>query len=41
VSLQSLLGAAPSAIQGVDRVQYEHIGGASVTRLTKYISRHP
>lgn len=40
VSLQSLLGATPSTIQGVDRVQYEHIGGASVTRLTKFISRH-
>lgn len=40
VSLQSLLGPKPSVMQGVDRVQFEHIGGASVTRLTKFIPHH-
>jgi hypothetical protein len=35
-------GGSPAAVlRGVDRVQYETVGGKAVTRLTKYLGRAP
>ncbi|HUL15049.1 MAG TPA: hypothetical protein VLV88_03575 [Terriglobales bacterium] len=40
VSLRTIMEGPVNAVRGVDRVQYEHEGGASITRLTKYLSPH-
>jgi len=37
VSLRAIMEGPVNAVRGVDRVQYEHQGGASITRLTKYL----
>jgi len=31
------IGSASGALGGVDRVQYESVGGTAITRLTKYL----
>ncbi|GAC1637152.1 MAG: hypothetical protein NVS9B14_16860 [Candidatus Acidiferrum sp.] len=43
VGLHTLLNNAASPMEGVDRVQYEQVGGSSLTRLTKFValSRDP
>jgi hypothetical protein len=38
VGLHTLLRNAASAMDGVDRVQYEQLDGSSLTRLTKYLT---
>ena len=40
IGLHTLLSAGQNPTAGVDRVQYEQQGNASVTRLTKYLDLH-
>jgi hypothetical protein len=40
VSLKAIMEGPGNSVRGVDRVQYEHQGGASITRLTKYLTAH-
>lgn len=40
VGLHTLLGSGANPMEGVDRVQYEKLSDASVTRLTKFLAPH-
>ena len=40
LGLDTIARSSAKALAGVDRVQYEQLGKASVTRLTKYLARH-
>jgi hypothetical protein len=40
LGLDSIAKSSAKALAGVDRVQYEQLDNASVTRLTKYLTTH-
>lgn len=40
LGLDTIAKSSTKALAGVDRVQYEQLGKASVTRLIKYLARH-